>query len=253
MKIKRFYVLGVRIDAVNFSSLLEFVKEAIEKKRKTYIVLTGAHGIVEMQKDKQLLRINNQAGLVTPDGMPEVWLGKLKGYKNIQKLCASNIMQKIFCESEHTGYRHFMYGGNEGVAQILAKVLKIQYPKISIVGTYSPPFRPLTIDEEIKISKQINASGANIVWCGLGCPKQEKWMSKFRPHLDAPILIGVGAGFDFLSGEKPLAPKFIQYSGFEWLYRLASDPKRLWKRYFRVVPKFIYLVFLELTGIKKFR
>lgn len=251
-KIKSFYILGVRIDAINFVDFFDFINNAILKNRKTYIVLTGAHGVIEMQKDKDLLRINNNAGLVTPDGMPEVWLGKLKGYKNIQKICASNIMENVFAKSVECQYRHFLYGGDKGVAEKLKMTLQKKYPGIKIVGTYFPPFRPLTKSEEKLITKKINDSGANIVWCGLGCPKQEKWMAYFRPLLSAPILIGVGAGFDFLSGRKPLAPKVVQYSGLEWLYRLLQEPKRLWKRYSLVVPKFIFLVTLELIGVKKF-
>jgi N-acetylglucosaminyldiphosphoundecaprenol N-acetyl-beta-D-mannosaminyltransferase len=138
------------------------------------------------------------------------------------------------------GHKHFLYGGRDGVADKLKEILEQRFSGIQIVGTHCPPFRELTNAEAAALAHSINESGANVVWCGLGCPKQEHWMKRFRPLLDASVLIGVGAGFDFLSGEKPLAPRWIQHSGFEWAFRLVSDPARLWPRYSRVLPRFIY-------------
>ncbi|HLB32082.1 MAG TPA: WecB/TagA/CpsF family glycosyltransferase, partial [Patescibacteria group bacterium] len=143
-------------------------------------------------------------------------------------------------------------GGSRGVARNLARKMKVLYPGIKIVGTYCPPFRPLRESEKKIINSLINKTRADIVWCGLGCPKQEKWMADFRPRLIAPVLIGVGAGFDFLSGAVPLAPKFIQNSGFEWMFRMLTNPRKLIKRYLYVVPVFTFYVVLELLGLKKF-
>jgi len=207
--------------------------------------LTGAHGIIEMQKDEELRNINNLAGLITPDGMPEVWLGKLKGFQNIEKVYAPEIMESCFEVSVAKRYKHFFYGGKEGVADRMKNSLEKKYPGIEIVGTYCPPFRSLTADEKEAVVAQINDSKTDIVWCGLGCPKQERWIFEFRPLLSSSVLIGVGAGFDFLSGEKPIAPYWITRSGFEWLYRVFSDPKRLIKRYGKVVPLFIWYNFIE--------
>ncbi len=244
--IREFYVLDIKINELTLCRTIEIMDNWIINNKKDYIVLTGAHGIIEMQKDKELKRINNEAGLVTPDGMPEVWLGKLKGFSKIEKVYAPEIMQSCFKISAERGYKHFFYGGKEGVADKLEGVVNKEYPGIKVVGTYCPPFRPLTFEEKSSVIAQINDSGADVVWCGLGCPKQEKWMYEFRPLVNAAVLIGVGAGFDFLSGEKPLAPYWVTRSGFEWLYRIFGDPKRLSKRYFEIVPKFIYYNLVEL-------
>ena len=249
--LESFPILGVRIDALTREKTLAVMDHWIRTKQRDYIVLTGAHGIVHMQDDPGVREINNRAGLVTPDGMPEVWLGRLAGHEDIEKVSAPDIMVRTFEASHERGYRHFFYGGKEGVADKLSGVLRESYAGIEIVGTCTPPFRPLTEREVADISATINRSEADVVWCGLGCPKQETWMDQFRPLLDAPVLIGVGAGFDFLSGEKPLAPKWIHQSGLEWLFRMMSEPKRLVPRYSTVVPRFIWLNLLEKLGLHR--
>jgi N-acetylglucosaminyldiphosphoundecaprenol N-acetyl-beta-D-mannosaminyltransferase len=236
-----FFVAGVRIHAIRLADAVAIIDEWIHARRADYIVLTGAHGIVEMQSDAELLAINNRAGLTTPDGMPVVWLGRLRGHSQVEKVYAPDVMAATFDFGVPRNYRHFLYGGDEGVADELARKLRQRYPGILIVGTYCPPFRPLEDREVETIAGLINDAAPDVVWVGIGCPKQERWMHRFRPLLRAPVLIGVGAGFDFLAGRKPLAPKWIQRSGFEWLYRTLSEPKRLWPRYARVVPRFISL------------
>jgi len=244
-ELREFKILGVKINELTVQRTINIMHNWIMNKERKYIILTGAHGIIEMQNDEQLREINNKADLVTPDGMPEVWLGKLKGFKNIEKVYAPDIMEENFKISVENGYKHFFYGGNKGVANKLKRILEKKYKGIEIVGTYCPPFRPLEEKEKDDVIKQINNSEADIVWCGLGCPKQDKWIKEFRPLLKSQILIGVGAGFDFLSGEKPLAPKWIQTSGFEWFFRVFSDPKRMLKRFLKVVPLFIFLNFQQ--------
>jgi N-acetylglucosaminyldiphosphoundecaprenol N-acetyl-beta-D-mannosaminyltransferase len=235
-----FYVAGVRIHAIDVEDAGAVLDAWIRAQHRDYVVLTGAHGVVEMQEDAELRRINNEAGLTTPDGMSVVWCGWLAGKGNTRKTYAPDVMEWAFREGVDRGYRHFLYGGTEGVADRLAHVLRERFPGIQVVGTYCPPFRPLTEEEADDVTATIDASGADIVWCGLGCPKQERWMKRFRPRLQAPVLIGVGAGFDFLSGVKPLAPYWIQRSGFEWFYRLLSEPRRLARRYGKVVPLFLW-------------
>jgi len=246
---ERFEISGVRIDALRVHDTVELIDRFIREGRREYIVLTGAHGVVEMQADDELRAINNRAALVTPDGMPVVWIGKLHGHRGIEKVYAPDIMALEFERGVARGHKHFLYGGKEGVADALKLALEARFPGIQVVGTYCPPFRALTEAESSDLIEKIDGSGADIVWCGLGCPKQEKWMAQFRPRLRAAVLIGVGAGFDFLSGAKPLAPKWVQQSGFEWLYRMASEPRRLWPRYSRVVPRFIY--FAARDGVRR--
>jgi N-acetylglucosaminyldiphosphoundecaprenol N-acetyl-beta-D-mannosaminyltransferase len=242
---RRFEVAGVTIDAVTLRETVDRIDEWIRLGRRDYIVLTGAHGVVEMQDDPELREINNRAGLITPDGMPVVWLGRAHGFPQTEKVYAPGIMNLEFELGVTLGHRHFLYGGKPGVAERLARSLESRFPGIQIVGLCSPPFRPLTSAEEQALVEQIDASRADIVWCGLGCPKQEKWMARFRPRLAAPVLIGVGAGFDFLSGDKPLAPRWVQHSGLEWAYRALSEPRRLGPRYAKVVPRFLYHVAVD--------
>jgi len=243
-----FLVAGARVHAIRVADAIAIMDQWISSRHEDYVVLTGAHGIVEMQSDPKLLEITNQAGLSTPDGMPVVWLGRLKGHRNIEKVYAPDIMEEAFRVGVSRGYRHFLYGGTEGVASELSQKLQQRFPGIQIVGTYYPPFRPLTQSETEEVTRLINKADPHIVWVGLGCPKQDRWMHQFRPLLRAPVLIGVGAGFDFLSGRKPLAPRWVQRSGFEWLYRMLSEPRRLWPRYSRVVPLFLYFVLRDWLG-----
>jgi N-acetylglucosaminyldiphosphoundecaprenol N-acetyl-beta-D-mannosaminyltransferase len=237
---RRFEVAGVKIDAVTLRETVDRMHAFIRAGRREYIVLTGAHGVVEMQADQELREINNRAALTTPDGMPVVWLGRAHGFREIEKVYAPDLMNLEFSLSVERDHKHFLYGGKPGVADELIRRLGERFPGIQITGSYCPPFRPLTQQEEADVVQHINASRADIVWCGLGCPKQEKWMARFRPQLTAAVLIGVGAGFDFLAGEKPLAPDWIKRSGFEWAYRALSEPRRLVPRYARIVPSFLY-------------
>jgi len=235
-------VLGARVDVVRRADVVPIFADWIRERRKTYVVLTGVHGVVEMQDDPTLLEVYNGAGLSTADGMPIAWMGWRHGFWSAEKVYAPDIMVAAFGGGVARGWRHFLYGGDDGVADALAAALEERFPGVAIAGRLAPPFRPLDDAERRAHVEAINASGADIVWVGLGCPKQERWMAAHRPLLEPPILVGVGAGFDFLSGRKPLAPVWIQRSGFEWLYRLASEPRRLWPRYRRVVPRFLAAV-----------
>ena len=244
-----FFVSGVRIHAIRVADVVATVDAWIADRRADYIVLTGAHGVVEMQSDPELRAINNRAGLTTPDGMSVVWIGRMKGHSAIEKVYAPDIMTAVFAHGVPRGHKHFLYGGDAGVAEALSAALRLRYPGIQVVGTFCPPFRPLDAREVAEIAALINEAEPDIVWVGIGCPKQERWMDRFRPLLRAPVLVGVGAGFDFLSGRKPLAPRWIQRSGFEWLYRMVSEPRRLWPRYSRVVPRFIYVAVRDWLGL----
>jgi N-acetylglucosaminyldiphosphoundecaprenol N-acetyl-beta-D-mannosaminyltransferase len=236
---REFRIMGVRINALDVPLTVRIIDSWIRRKQREYVVLTGAHGVIEMQDDPELRRINNEAGLTTPDGMSVVWVGRQKGFAETRKTYAPDLMLATFEAGVEKGWRHYLYGGTEGVAGRLAAAMQQKFPGVIICGTYTPGFTPLTPIETEEITAAIEAAAPDIVWCGLGCPKQERWMAKFRPRLSAPVLIGVGAGFDFLSGTKTVAPRWISLSGFEWLYRTVQEPRRLAKRYLRVVPRFI--------------
>jgi N-acetylglucosaminyldiphosphoundecaprenol N-acetyl-beta-D-mannosaminyltransferase len=250
--VEKVSVLGVGISAINLNQALEIIINWINNKEKYYVCITPAHGIMECQRDNVLLRIFNGSGLTTPDGMSIVWILNLLGYRNVNRVYGPDLMESL-CEytSEKQQIRHFLYGGAEGVPEQLSERLSIIHPSLNIVGTYSPPFRPLTEDEDEQVISRINSTSPDIVWVGISTPKQERWMADHIDKLNASVLIGVGAAFDFLSGTKKQAPKWIQKSGLEWLFRLISEPKRLWRRYFEY-PLFVVLVIAQMMGIREF-
>jgi len=196
----------------------------------------------------ELQRIYNSSGLTTPDGMSLVWLMRLRGYHNVGRVYGADLMLATCQLSLAKGYRHFLYGGKPGVADMLADRLQELFPGIQIVGTYSPPFGELTPEEDRAIIDLINATNPDIVWVGMSSPKQDLWMATHRDLLAAPVLIGVGAAFDFLSGHKRQAPIWMQRLGIEWLFRLAMEPRRLWRRYIQY-PRFALLALAQTIGL----
>lgn len=251
-RIPKVNVLGVGISTINLGMALEIINRWIKNQERKYICVTNAHGILECQRDKNLQMIFNDSGLTTPDGMSLVWILNFLGYRNVSRVYGPDLMEGV-CQSssENGNIRHFLYGGTEGVPEKLSKSLSKKYPNINFIGSYSPPFRPLTPDEDEEIIREINELSPDIIWVGLSTPKQEQWMSTHVNRLNAKVLIGVGAAFDFLSGTKKQAPKWIQRSGFEWLFRLLLEPKRLWRRYVKY-PQFIILLISQLFGFKDF-
>jgi len=203
----------------------------IARGDRQYVCVTGVHGVMESQRDPELRRIHNAAGLVTPDGMPLVWLARRAGFRHVDRVYGPDLLLACCQISVTRGYRHFFYGGNPGVAERLSDRLVRRFPGLRVVGTHSPPYRPAGAAEREEVVQQINASGADIVWVGLSTPKQERWMDAHRARLAAAVLIGVGAAFDFHAGIKRQAPRWMQQSGLEWLFRLGQEPRRLWRRY----------------------
>lgn len=237
---ERFNVLGVGVSSINMNDAIGIVDEWIEKRKSNYVTITGVHGVMESQADENLRKIHNQAGMVTPDGMPLAWLGRYGGHDNVTRVCGPDFMLEILENSLSKGYRHYLYGGNEGVPKLLKSKLEQKFPGIKIVGTFSPPFRALTKEEDDRIIKNIKGTKPDIVWVGLGTPKQERWMASHVGQLESTVLVGVGAAFDFHAGLKSRAPLWMQRSGLEWLFRLLSEPRRLWWRYFKNNPLFIF-------------
>jgi N-acetylglucosaminyldiphosphoundecaprenol N-acetyl-beta-D-mannosaminyltransferase len=219
------------VSAIDMDQALAAITGWIARGDRQYVCVTGVHGVMESQRDPELRRIHNAAGLVTPDGMPLVWLARRAGFRHVGRVYGPDLLLACCHASVARGYRHFFYGGNPGVAQRLSDRLVRRFPGLRVVGTYSPPYRPAGAAERDEVVQQINASGADIVWVGLSTPKQERWMDAHRTRLVAPVLIGVGAAFDFHAGIKRQAPRWMQQSGLEWLFRLGQEPRRLWRRY----------------------
>jgi N-acetylglucosaminyldiphosphoundecaprenol N-acetyl-beta-D-mannosaminyltransferase len=249
---ERINILGVRVSAINMAGALSIIDGWIAHRQHHYVCITGVHGIMESQWDEGLRRIHNNAGLVTPDGMPLVWLNRLHGYAHVERVYGPDLMLALCEHSLSRRYKHFFYGGGEGVHGRLANKLRQRFPGIQVVGGYSPPFRPLSGAEHEQIVETINEADPDIVWVGLSTPKQERWMAEHVGRITAPVLIGVGAAFDFHSGLKKQAPRWMQRSGLEWLFRLATEPRRLWRRYLVNNPLFAVLVLQQALGLKRY-
>ena len=248
----RVNVLGVGINALNLKSALAQIADAIRNRRKGYICVTGVHGVMEAQTDEGFRAILNNAFLCTPDGMPMVWVGKIRGQSDMRRVYGPDLMLDICEWSQANPCRHFFFGGAPGVADQLAEKLKTRFPKLEVAGTYTPPFRPLNPEEENDLREKVRAARPDIFWVGLSTPKQERFMAQYLPKLDATLMIGVGAAFDFLSGRVKQAPRWMQRTGLEWFYRLCSEPRRLAGRYFKNNPIFVAKIVLQLAGLKKY-
>jgi N-acetylglucosaminyldiphosphoundecaprenol N-acetyl-beta-D-mannosaminyltransferase len=235
----RFDVLGVQVSAIDMSIALTEIFGWVARREPRYVCVTGVHGVMESTRDDELRAIHNAAGLVTPDGMPLVWLGQWNGLAHVRRVYGPDLLLACCMQSVEAGYRHFFYGGTEAVVARLAARLTARFPGLRIAGTYAPPFRPLTAAEDADVARRIADAGADLVWVGLSTPKQERWMHDHVGRVGAPVLLGVGAAFDFVSGTKPQAPRWMQRSGLEWCYRLAAEPRRLWRRYLVNNPLFV--------------
>jgi N-acetylglucosaminyldiphosphoundecaprenol N-acetyl-beta-D-mannosaminyltransferase len=252
MTIPRVNILGVGVSAVTMKMALHTIEGWITRRDPHYVCVTSVHGVIESQRNAMLRQIHNRAGMVTPDGMPLVWLSRLKGFGYVERVYGPELMLAACQRSVEKGYRHFFYGGGPGVAEILATQLHARFPTLQVVGLDTPPFRPLTpVEDRIAVAR-INMARPDIVWVGLSTPKQERWMASHIGWLQAPVLIGVGAAFDFHAGLKQQAPRWIQGSGFEWLFRLSMEPRRLWRRYLINNPRFLWLILLQALGKKSY-
>ena len=251
-QVRRINVLGLPVAATDIAGVVSIFDQWIANRQREYVTVTGAHGVVESMRDPELAAIHRRAGLIVPDGMPLVWHAWIRGAKNTQRCYGPDVMLAVLERSGTAGHRHFLYGGGEGVAELLERKLRERFPDLQICGRRTPPYRDLTDAESAEIAAAINAAAPDIVWVGLSTPKQERWMAAFRDRLKAPVLVGVGAAFDFHAGLKPQAPRILQRNGLEWAYRLVTEPKRLWRRYFDIVPTFFFQSVLQLGGIKHF-
>lgn len=235
-------VLGVHVSAINMEVAIATVEHWLSTGQSTYVCVTGVHGVMECQRDKSLLAIHNSSGMTTPDGMPMVWASKWAGVADVDRVYGPDLMLEVCRKAAEKGWRSYFYGGKPGVAERLASALVNRYPGLKVAGIYSPPFSDLTAVEDQEIVDRINGADADLLWVGLSTPKQERWMAAHRGAITAKVMIGVGAAFDINSGGVSQAPRFVQRSGFEWLYRLLQEPSRLWRRYLRNNPEFVLKV-----------
>jgi len=247
---ERYDVLGVRIYAIDPPGLLREVEGWISARARQYVCFTTVHGVMETLTDQSLQHVFNE-GFAVPDGMPLVWLGQLRGHW-ARRVYGPDVMLALCARAAEAGWPVFFLGGAEGVAERLAEALRRSCPGLRVAGAVGPPFRKPTPDEEQALVERLNASGAELVFVGLGCPKQEKWMADHRERLTAPALLGVGAAFDFHTGRMPQAPRWMMRAGLEWLYRLLQEPRRLWRRYLILNPLFLAHVVLQTLGLRRY-
>jgi len=246
-------VLGVRISATNMEEAVLSTDELLQSDLRGYVCVTGVHGVVEAQSDDEFRSILNSSFITTPDGTPVVWVGWAQGFKTMRRVYGPDYMIEICKLSVRRGYKHFLYGGNIGVAQQLATELERRFPGIAIVGAYTPPFRPLNAAEEAELISIITTTKPDVMWIGLSTPKQERFMAAYMNKLDIKLMAGVGAAFDIHTGRIKDAPIWMKVGGLQWFHRLVQDPLRLWRRYFIINPKFIWSIGLQFVGLRRYR
>jgi N-acetylglucosaminyldiphosphoundecaprenol N-acetyl-beta-D-mannosaminyltransferase len=245
-------ILGVRISAIDMDSAVHRIEHWVRHRERTYVCVTGVHGLIECQRDEVLRQIHNAAGMVTPDGMPLVYLSRAAGQPHVRRVYGPDLMLAVCERTQGQGTQHFLYGSTNETLERLSTKLRERFPDLNICGSYSPPFRALTADESDSIADRINSARPDIVWVGLSTPKQERWMAANRTRLNAPVLIGVGAAFDFHAGNVRQAPRWMQASCLEWLFRMLMEPRRLWRRYCFNNPLFLALLVAQVTRLKSF-
>jgi N-acetylglucosaminyldiphosphoundecaprenol N-acetyl-beta-D-mannosaminyltransferase len=219
---------------------MDWMDAMVSTRERGYVVAAAVHAVMVSQEDDEMRAAVLGASLRVPDGQPLAWAMRLLGHPQPNRVYGPDLMDKYCGRSAGSGVRMYLYGGRtQGALIDLTLNLRRRYPGLRIVGGYSPPHRPLTGDEEAEVVNDIERSGADVVWVGIGVPKQEKWMAAMRDRLTTPLLVGVGAAFDFHAGLVPQAPQWMQRLGLEWVYRLTHEPKRLWRRYARYNPRFV--------------
>lgn len=245
-------VLGVKVSAIDLTFAVEMAERWISTGNRGYMCLTGVHGVMEAQRDPELRRILNHALITAPDGMPMSWVGRLQGLGQIDRVFGPDFMAAMCRLSVDRGYRNFLYGGKPGVAEFLSATLQRKFRGLQIVGTYTPPFGDLDHDQEKAIFSRVQEAKPHIVWVGLSTPKQERFMARYLDRLDTPLLVGVGAAFDFHTRLVRDCSPWIKRAGLQWLHRLLQDPRRLWRRYLRNNPAFLWHIACQIAGLRQY-
>jgi N-acetylglucosaminyldiphosphoundecaprenol N-acetyl-beta-D-mannosaminyltransferase len=245
-------VLGVSVSAINMSDAVRCCDDHIQQDQRGYVCVTGVHGVMVARKDPTFQKILNTSFLTTPDGMPTVWVGRWQGHDGMARVYGPDFMLRMCELSVKRGYRHFLYGGDPGVAELLAENLVQRYPGLQIAGTYTPPYRPLNPIEEQELMETIYSAKPHILWVGLSTPKQERFMAQYIERLPVNLCVGVGAAFNIISGRVTDSPQWIKHAGLQWLHRMVQEPRRLVKRYAVNNSLFLCHIALQLAGIRRF-
>lgn len=246
-------VLGVDLSAINMDRATDLAESWIGTGKSAYICMTGVHGVMEAQSNEHLRGVLNGAFINAPDGMPMSWVGWLQGHRQMDRVYGPDFMANLCRLSVSKGYRHYLYGGQPGVAQELKAALQRRFPGLQVVGTCTPPFRSLTQKEEADLLQDVRSAKPDILWVGLSTPKQECFMAEYVNRLRVPLLVGVGAAFDFHTGRIDEAPVWMKRVGLQWLHRLLQDPGRLWKRYLFNNPAFLWRIALQFLKLRNYK
>jgi N-acetylglucosaminyldiphosphoundecaprenol N-acetyl-beta-D-mannosaminyltransferase len=228
------------------------MEAAVMSRRRGYVCVTDVRAVIEAQDDRTYLEVLNNSFLTVPDGRPAVWIGRAQGYARMDQVAGPDLILKFCKLASQKGYTQFFYGGAPGVAEKLKDILSRRYPGLKVVGTYTPPFRPLTGPEEKEVRDLFARLRPDVTWIGLGAPKQELFMAQHLNQLDTTLMVGVGAAFDMHIGRISDAPQWIKPLGLAWVHRLSQEPRRLWKRYLKCNPRFVCAITLQLLGLKKY-
>ena len=245
-------VLGIPVEPLDMESVVARVAEQLELRRKGYVCMVCVHGIMEAQRDPGFAEVYARASLLVPDGAPAVWVGRWQGFHNMQRVAGPDLMLEVLGRKEFANRTHFLYGGKEGVADELRERLMRRFPWVQILGTQTPPFRDLTMQEEESLATRIRELKPDMMWVGIGTPKQDRFMMRFLPMLDSTLMFGVGAAFDFHTGRIKDSPQWVKRAGLQWLHRLIQDPRRLFWRYLRDNPAFVWYIAQQLAGLRTY-
>lgn len=249
---RRYNLLGVGIHCLTLEKTTELLLDAASSRAGGYVCVCPVHSVVTALDDPDYQKIMNKSLLTTPDGMPVVWFGRWLTGEKIQRVYGPDLMESLFKQSDQGQFSHYFYGGHEGVGDQLVERLKGRFPQMKVAGWETPPFHEISDDEIEALGERVVQSGAHFLWVGLGVPKQERFMARAEELLPGVIQIGVGAAFDFLSGSKPQAPRWMQRSGLEWFFRLCCEPRRLAGRYLIGNFRFLWNVMLQIMRIRRY-
>ena len=246
------YVLGMRVDPTCYEKASRTILEWARAKSSRYVCVANVYNAMTAHDSSEFLRVTNGADLVTPDGMPLVWCLKAFGHSQASRVYGPDLTRAVIAKAALSGISVGFYGGTPETVQLLLPAIQSQYPGLRVAYISSPPFRPLTPREDEEAVQEINHSGVGILFVGLGTPKQDYWMAAHKGRIQS-VMVGVGAAFDFLAGTKPQAPRWMMRIGMEWFFRLATEPRRLWKRYLKHNPRFIVLFAAQLLRERRLR